>query len=127
MGTNIAYDGGLTAWVGTRDIDRAIAWYQDVLGFELQYKMDEMGWCEMRTPIDRVLFGISQLENVDPKGGTTLTLGVKDIEAARKVVEAREVKFDGETIVIDGMVKLATFYDPDGNKLMFYQSLKDAG
>jgi len=28
------------------------------------------------------------------------------------------VKFDGDTITIEGMVKIATFYDPDGNAMM---------
>ena len=32
-------------------------------------------------------------------------------------------KFDGDTDVIEGMVKTATFYDPDGNALMLAQDL----
>ncbi|MCV6548604.1 MAG: hypothetical protein OIF56_15220 [Cohaesibacter sp.] len=38
-------------------------------------------------------------------------------------MEQASVKFDGETIVVDGMVKTATFYDPDGNALMLAQDL----
>ena len=34
------------------------------------------------------------------------------------------VPFDGETITIPEMVRLATFYDPDGNKLMLYQDIQ---
>ena len=33
------------------------------------------------------------------------------------------MRFDGPTQEIPEMVKLATFYDPDGNKLMLYQDL----
>ena len=33
------------------------------------------------------------------------------------------MRFDGETNEIEGMVKLATFYDPDGNSFMLAQSL----
>jgi len=62
----------------------------------------------------------------DPKvRGVTLTWGVHDIEAARKTLEADEVRFDGPTQEIPEMVKLATFYDPDGNTYMLYQSLSD--
>ena len=35
----------------------------------------------------------------------------------------QDVKFDGETQTVPGMVKLATFFDPDGNKLMLYEDL----
>jgi hypothetical protein len=36
------------------------------------------------------------------------------------------VRFDGPTIELPGMVKLATFFDPDGNPMMFYQDLQGA-
>ena len=51
--------------------------------------------------------------------------GVKDIAAARSVLEARGVEFDGETAEIPGLVKLASFRDPDGNALMLAESLSD--
>lgn len=38
-------------------------------------------------------------------------------------MQERDVPFDGDTLTIEGMVRLATFYDPDGNKLMLYQGL----
>ena len=45
------------------------------------------------------------------------------MDAARKTLEDANVRFDGETREFGGMVRLATFYDPDGNTLMLYQSL----
>jgi hypothetical protein len=33
-------------------------------------------------------------------------------------------RFDGETSQVEDMVRLATFYDPDGNALMLAQQLK---
>ncbi len=35
------------------------------------------------------------------------------------------VMVDGETIEIPDMVKLATFYDPDGNSLMLFQLMSE--
>ena len=118
------YNGGLTCAVHVSDIEKSIAWYQDILGFKLLYHLKEMGWCEMATPVARVQLGLSQVEQ--PKvTGVTLTWGVKDIESARKSLEADDVRFDGPTQEIPGMVKLATFYDPDGNTYMLYESLSD--
>ena len=83
-----------------------------------------MGWCEMKTGVDRVQLGLSQVEAASPgPGGATLTFGVKDIQAARSKLESQKIRFDGDTQVIPEMVKLATFFDPDGNTLMFYEDL----
>ncbi len=45
-----------------------------------------------------------------------------DIDVARKHLESHGVRFDGDTREIEGMVKLATFYDPDGNSFMLAES-----
>jgi predicted enzyme related to lactoylglutathione lyase len=106
------------------DLEKSIAWYRDVLGFSILYKMEEMGWCELKSPVHGVNVGLSQVESPEVKGGATLTWGVKDIDAARSALESRDVRFDGDTMTIPDMVRLATFYDPDGNKLMLYQDLQ---
>ena len=49
---------------------------------------------------------------------------MSDIEKTRSFLESKGVKFDGDTLVIEGMVKLATFFDPDDNLMMFYQDLR---
>lgn len=123
MALNLGFDGGLTCAMQSADLERSIAWYQEMLGFELLYRVEEMGWCEMKSPVDRVNVGLSQVESPEVKGGATLTFGVKDIDGARAQLESRDVPFDGETITVPDMVKLATFYDLDGNKLMLYQDL----
>lgn len=119
----IGYDGGLTCSIQVKDIKQSIAFYQDVLGFKLLYHIEELGWCELATEVLRVNVGLSQVENPAMLSGTKLTFGVKDIDAARKLLESKKVRFDGPTVEIPGMVKLATFFDPTGNALMLYQSL----
>jgi len=125
MADTLGYDGGLTCSIGVSDLDKAVDWYMTHLGFDLLYKMDEMGWCEMNSHITGVNVGLSQVESVSPEGGTTLTFGVKDIASARKKLEAANVRFDGETMTIPDMVSYATFFDPDGNKLMLFQDLSE--
>lgn len=120
---NFEFEGGLTIAYNVSDCSRSIAWYQDLFGFKLQYHLEEMGWCEMETHIPKVCLGLSQVEKPEVKGGPTLTWGVMDIDAARAELESKGVTFDGDTREIPDMVKLATFFDPDGNHLMMYQSL----
>lgn len=118
------FDGGLTCGLNVSDIQASMKWYQDILGFELLYYMEDLGWCELRSPVAKVNVGLSQVEKLPPPGGnSTLTWGVKDIESATKELKNKGVKFDGDIRIISGMVKLSTFFDEDGNCFMLYQDL----
>ena len=119
------YDATVVISIGVSNLDDAIRWYGELLGFELDYKLDAYGWCELRTPYAGITLGLGQSEEPKP-GGATPTFTVKDIAAARGHLEANGVRFDGETYEIEGMVKLCTFYDPDGNSFMLAQTLASA-
>lgn len=120
----LGYTGGLTCSLGVTDLAAAMDWYKDVLGFELLYKVDELAWCEMRTPLTGATLGLGQREAAGGAGGATLVFDVSDIDNARGELEAKGVRFDGDTMTLEGMVKLATFFDPDGNTFMLSQSLQ---
>ncbi len=124
MASSLKYDGGLTCALKVTDLEKSIQWYQEVLGFQLLYKMDDMGWCELKTEVNGVNIGLSQVEKAGGDGGATLTFGVENIDEARRQIEAKNVRFDGDTQTIPDMVKLATFYDPDDNAFMLYQDLQ---
>jgi len=124
MASTLNYDGGLTCAMKVTDLEKSRQWYQDMLSFSLLYQMDGIGWCELATEVPGVNLGLSQVEKAGGEGNAILTFGVKDINLARQQLEAKGVRFDGPTQVIEGMVKLATFYDPDGNALMFYEDLQ---
>jgi predicted enzyme related to lactoylglutathione lyase len=117
----IKYDGGLTCALGVTDLDRAIAWYQDVLGFSLLYRRDDIAWCELSTGVDKVSVGLSERREAGGSGGATLTFGVTDLDSARSELEARGVRLDGDIMEIGGLVRLQTFFDADDNALMFYE------
>jgi catechol 2,3-dioxygenase-like lactoylglutathione lyase family enzyme len=118
----LGFNAGLTISMQCKDMPKSRAWYRDVLGFTPLYELPDIGWCELATECVNVNAGLSQVET--PKvGGPVPTFGVHDIEAARAKLEAKKVRFDGETQTIPGLVKLATFFDPDGNALMLFQEL----
>ncbi len=124
MASDLGFNGGLTCALKVTDLDTSLKWYQDVLGFKLLYRVEEIGWCELATEVSRVNVGLSQVEKCGGDGNAILTWGVKDIEHARKQLEEKSIRFDGPTQTIEGMVKLATFFDPDGNAMMLYEDLQ---
>ena len=117
-------EGTLTCALEVRNLDTAIDWYSKSLGFEVIYKMDDIGWCEMKTPYKGVNIGLSQVENPIVKGGATLTFGVKNIDSMAEKFKKKQIKLESDPYVVADMVKLVTFYDPDGNKYMLAQMLK---
>jgi catechol 2,3-dioxygenase-like lactoylglutathione lyase family enzyme len=120
----LGYDGGLVCSLNVSDLERSVAWYRDRLGFEVLRETPEIGWAELRTPIRGCAVGLSESERVVVEGGgAVLTWGVRDLDAARARLEADGVRFDGDTVEIEGPVKLAGFFDPDGNALMLYEGL----
>ena len=120
----VSLDDTITIALSVRDRHASAKWYTDMLGFELSYHIDEAGWSEMNTKTKGVTLGLG--DQVEPSAGnTTPVFGVADVDRARKALEAEGVAFDGETVVVDGMVKLASFYDPDNNPLMIAENLMD--
>ncbi|MGH1483943.1 MAG: VOC family protein [Geminicoccales bacterium] len=118
----VSLENTITIAISVRDRHLSAQWYNEKLGFELLYHADEAGWTELSTKTDGVTLGLG--EQAEPTTGNSVPVfGVSDISAARQGLEAAGVKFDGETVTIEGMVSTATFYDPDGNALMLAQDL----
>jgi hypothetical protein len=120
---NLDYDGTVTLSFGVKDRNVSAKWYAEHLGFTRMYDVPPIGWTEMSTHMDGVTVGLAEAMAVKP-GGCVPVLGVANIEVARANLEAQGIRFDGETLVHDGMVKLATFFDPDDNAWMLAQALK---
>ena len=98
------------------DAERATNFYESVLGLKKSFEMD--GWAEFNGGgNDEAAIGISNGQHTPKEHGATIVLRVDDIERERKRLEATGVKFEGKTEEIPGMVKLAIFRDPSGNRL----------
>ena len=112
----------ITISLSVSDRHSSAEWYNSMLGFEALYHADEAGWSELRTNTPGVTLGLGEHTKPAP-GNCVHVLGIDDLDAARQKLEQADVKFDGATETIEGMVKIATFYDPDGNAFMLAQDL----
>jgi ribosomal protein L16 Arg81 hydroxylase/catechol 2,3-dioxygenase-like lactoylglutathione lyase family enzyme len=121
----LGFTGGLSCSLSVKNLKLSVEWYRDVLGFQPLHVINEYGWSELATASSDVRIGLSEINSPEVKGGAILNFGVSNLEDARRQLEAKGVRFDGPTHVIYGLVKLATFSDPDGNKLMLYESLQE--
>lgn len=122
----IGFTGSLLIQLHVADLDRAITFYSQTLGFELFLRSDELSWAKLRSPANGVVIGVGTSEKCEGSGTLTLNFGVSDIEFTRRLLEGRGVKFKGETRTIPGVVKLADFADQDGNVIRLAQGLDAA-
>ncbi len=122
----VTLENTLTIALSVKDRHVSAKWYTEMLGFELLYHADEAGWSELQTKTKNVTLGLG--EHTEPVPGNSVPVfGIANIATARKDLEAAGVKFDGDTITVEGMVSTATFYDPDNNALMLAQDLTGEG
>lgn len=112
----------ITLALSVKDRHASATWYHQMLGFDLLFHMDEAGWSELSTNTTGVTLGLGEQGQASP-GNTVPVFGVDDLNGARQSLENAGVDFDGDSETIEGMVSLATFYDPDGNALMIAQEL----
>lgn len=118
----ISLQNTITIAMSVADRHASAAWYQDMLGFQTLFHVDEAGWTEIQTMTQGVTLGLGEHTKPVP-GNCVPVFGIEDLDSARAKLEQANVKFDGDTDVVEGMVKTATFYDPDGNALMLAQDL----
>jgi predicted enzyme related to lactoylglutathione lyase len=118
----IAPDQNITIAFSVSDRSTTAQWYEKHLGFKEIFSADEAGWTELATNTPGVTIGLGDAEEIKP-ANTTPVFGVADCDAARSALEQAGLRFDGETMVVPDMVKLATFFDPDGHPLMIAETL----
>ena len=118
----ISLDETITIALSVKDRHASAEWYGNMLGFETLYHADDAGWSEVQTKTVGVTIGLGEHTKPAP-GNCVPVFGIGDLDLARQKLEEAKVKFDGETDVVEGMVKTATFYDLDGNALMLAEDL----
>ena len=109
------------SWFSVNDFEQTKEFYSDVLG--LKEIFATQGWAEFAEAKGDVSIGLAADPRAGKEPGATIVLQVADIEAERRRLEARGVKFEGKTEEVAGIVKLATFRDPSHNRLQLAQPL----
>jgi predicted enzyme related to lactoylglutathione lyase len=104
-------------WVS--DMDRAVKFYEDVLGLELRQRNGPT-WAEFDG--GSVTLAIHQAVEGWPAqpGGATAVFKTADLDTARSELEGRGVEF-GHAGEVGEWARYATFKDPDGNTLQLIE------
>ena len=107
-------------YVPTREFDRAVKFYGEVLELPLSARYGKMPGAEFETGnltlavIQPDAFGVEFHANRN-----AIALHVDDVAAARAELESRGVTFTADTID-SGVCHMAFFEDQDGNALMLH-------
>ncbi len=108
-------------WVPVVDFERAKSFYKDDLELELILEDQDSSWAEFQiSPGAKMAIHAVKATNANPIGA--LVLDVENIEKAELWLRGKGIKLSDKE-EIPGLVKLASFSDPDGNVIQLSQSL----
>jgi predicted enzyme related to lactoylglutathione lyase len=103
--------------VPTQDIERAVDFYENVLGLERSKQWGELPAHEFET--GNLTVAVVQMDALGQEFSAhraPIAFHVDDFEGAKAELESRGVSFQGDTID-SGVCYQAIFQDPDGNVL----------
>ncbi|HEX9697062.1 MAG TPA: VOC family protein [Actinomycetota bacterium] len=109
-----------SAFYWTRDMDRAAAFYADVLGLPLMRRHGD-GFAQFDA--GGMPLGLhGPVDGVAPEGaGATVVLECDDLDATMKDLSAAGVTFEGDVTETPAGARFVGFRDPDGNLLQLIQ------
>jgi hypothetical protein len=109
-----------TTVINVADHELGVAWYSDLFGREPDRRPMEGSAEWQLTAASSVMVYADNAA----AGGTTLILGVDDIDAEAAALYEREIVLEPYTVA-SGQFRLAELDDPSGNTVTFAQTLKD--
>jgi predicted enzyme related to lactoylglutathione lyase len=110
--------GVATVWVPVQDMDRAIGFYGETLGFSVEKQDGD--WAEVDANGLRVGLNAREAEGARADGGAVITFQPDgDLEEAKSQLESAGVEFPAE-ISEHRWGRIATFKDTEGNDLQLY-------
>jgi catechol 2,3-dioxygenase-like lactoylglutathione lyase family enzyme len=107
-----------TVGIPSRDTERSRRFYVETLGLRPDERSRNEFW------VGDTCFAIWKPAQFgvefEPQPNGIVLLRVDDVAAARAELEAKGVEFEGET-VDTSVCHMATFFDPDGNRLILHR------
>jgi predicted enzyme related to lactoylglutathione lyase len=105
-----------------KDWERAKKFYDEVLGWPVAYSDDNIGWREygMDNATHIAIQKSTEGDQGNPGVGSTITFLVENVDKTQAWLKSKGVKVD-EVIVIPGVIKFGTFFDPEGNRMQFVE------
>ena len=107
-----------TVWYRVRDLDRARAFYRDVLGFEEVFVDFDDGWSRL----NHGGMEIALAEGEPDEDGGVAHVDVEDVKSDAERLRAAGVEV-GVVFELHGQIRLVDVFDPDGNRIQLAQSL----
>ena len=112
-------DGISVVWVPVSDMDKALEFYGDTLGLDIEQQEDD--WSMVVAGSVRIGLNGRDSETSGGDGGAVIAFAVSDdIEAAISELSSAGVEIAGD-VSEHPWGKVATFLDPDGNELQLYE------
>jgi len=106
--------------VSTKDLPKAVDFYENVLGLERSVYLEERNYAEFEIGnLTLSVLDAGKMGMTHSVRGHEIALHVDDVAAARATLEERGVEFRGDTFDT-GVCHMALFSDPDGNPLMLH-------
>ena len=104
----------------TRDMDRAVAFYRDVVGLALVRRESDQ-WAEFDAgPVRFALHGAVE-GHMPPVGGATAVFRVEDLDTAVQSLQEKGVVFGDHLGEVSGFARFRSFTDPDGNAVQLIE------
>ena len=124
----MAFDGLRTIGqihVSVTDVDRAVAFYRDVLGIRFLFRVHGQPMAFFDCDGVRLYLGVPEADEFRSRG--VLYFTVEDIAEAHRVLAERGVEFRDEPHLVHRVESselwMAFFTDPDGNSLALMADL----
>lgn len=112
-------DGISVVWLPVSDMDKALEFYGDTLGLDIEQQEDE--WSMVVAGSVRIGLNGRDQESSGGEGGAVIAFAVSDdIEAAVDELKAAGVSIAGD-VTEHPWGKVATFLDPDANELQLFE------
>jgi catechol 2,3-dioxygenase-like lactoylglutathione lyase family enzyme len=108
----------VSVWYRVRDLEAALAFYRETLGFDEAYVDDDDRWARLVRGGAEVALAEGEPEEAE----TILTLDVEDVKAEADRLREAGVQV-GTVLEIPGTIRLLDVFDLDGNRLQFSQEL----